>query len=70
MSGAWLRFVADHDPRSGALDWPAYQPTTHEFRVWETAEQLGADPVVRSQWRHTLCDVLEQNGFDWELFPG
>lgn len=69
MSGAWLRFIANHDPRSGTLDWPAYQPVTYNFRVWETPEVLGSNPVVQATWRHSQCGLLEQNGFDWEVFP-
>jgi para-nitrobenzyl esterase len=70
MSGAWLRFIIDHDPQSSSVDWPAYQPATYNFRVWETPESLGGSPVAQSQWRHAACDLLEQNGFDWEWFPG
>lgn len=69
MSKTWLRFIANHDPQSDTLIWPAYDLTTYKFRVWETPELLGSTPVVQSQWRHAQCNLLAQNGFDWEYFP-
>ncbi len=69
MSSTWLRFIANHDPQSTALLWPAYDQTTYKFRVWETTELLGGTPVVQTQWRHAQCNLLAQNGFDWEYFP-
>jgi hypothetical protein len=69
MSGAWLRFIASHDPRAATLDWPIYQSATNRYRVWETPDVLGNNSAIQTGWRHALCDLLEQNGFDWEIFP-
>jgi para-nitrobenzyl esterase len=55
MHSTWIRFATTGDPNGGELPaWPAYNEESDE--VLEFGDQIG----VRSKWRRTYLDFLEQ----------
>lgn len=68
MTLSLTRFAANGSPTATDLLWPEYQVSNPRFWIWETPYWVDPDIAVKSGWRHTACDLLEELGFNWEYF--